>query len=164
MAATCAACMQPITSRAALVVSGTEVFHRACALNISTSRAHRQAQRVLEVERMVEIAQRGMAEVQRSCDAYVSRSEQAVAVAQAAQEAAENRAAVAQRAGRELGIALGEMRQARDAALRERDAARSEAALHQRLGSATSTTDVATVGKLPVEDDSVQRFAMLELD
>lgn len=120
---------------------------------------------------MVEIAQRGMLEMQRACDGHVTRAEYAVAAAKAeaaaaarAQVAAENAAAVAQRAVRELTTSLGAMTQARDLAVRERDAARSEAALHQQLGAASAAATKAATGGEDRQDDASARFAMLELD
>lgn len=175
MAATCAACMQPITKTTRFVLSGTEAFHRSCAMNMATSRANQQALRVLEVERMIEISQRGMAETKRVCDGYLTRANHAVAAARAeavaahaAQVAAENTALVAQRACRELTSRLANVTQARDEALRERDAARSEAALHQRMGPTPAATEpaatVVTAGKVATGDDAEQRFAAMELD
>jgi chromosome segregation ATPase len=169
MSAVCAACLRPITKATQFVLSGTEAFHRACAVHIERSRGSRQAQRILELERLVEVTQRGMDDTRRVCEGYVTRAEHAVAgakaevaAAQRAQGSAENAAAVAKRAVRELTTSLGAMSQALEQAQRERDAARSEAALHQQLGSAPAKA--ATAGEERQGDDAVQRFAMLELD
>jgi hypothetical protein len=170
--ATCAACMQPITKATRFVLCGTEALHRACVVNSARSLANRQAQRILELERLLELAQRGTRDAARSCEVYVTRADHAVAAARAealaahaAQVAAENTALVAHRACRALTSKLSDVSEARDETVRERDAARSEAALHQALGPAPSApaaahAEVAELGK----DDTEQRFSMMELD
>lgn len=160
--------MAPITTRSQLVVSGTEVFHRACAGAIEHSRSNRLTQQVLALERALEQAKRSAREAEQGCDRITSAFSgrlDALEVAMTATErdlARERRALTVARVERDTAVRMANSLRA------ERDSARAEAALHQRIGTPSTTPQVARTESTPdnadTRDDTEQRFAMLEFD
>jgi hypothetical protein len=149
--------MRPITSRTALVISQTEVFHRSCAGSIERSRGSRQSQRILELERELELAKRAAATARHQVssamtECSIARGHAEVARREAAQLRDERRdeRAVAQ-------TSIAELRQ-------ERDAARSEARAASALLATRLADQTATSGNPDDKDDTQTRFAMMELD
>ncbi len=156
--AACAICLRPLVSMANCVLVGTEVAHRGCA----------QAGGLTELWR----TRRALAESQEECQRYKNVAAEAARIAmRAATQVAEAGAAMARierdRARLLRASEAVTSQSGRDEELtRERDAARAEvAALRaQRPPPPPAVTATATPDSTPVEDATVLRFSLLDLD
>lgn len=151
MAATCAACMQPIVSRAQLVVMDTEVLHKQCVGQITELWRSRKA-------------------VAEALPAVVAANKK-IARATAEYEALEGRLAVMQRRAVAAEQKLGDVESMRDALTEHnRELRRDMAALRAEIESRAAPVPVAPpIAPEPaVRDQDLEsaaaRFAMLDLD
>jgi hypothetical protein len=176
--------MRPIvkgaTGPGAFILAGTEVFHRACAANVARSLRTRQEHEIVQLRG--ELAQLTIERDAREQEERIElarierdlrRAREDLRAAQLARASSEAMLAdrwIDQRLIAERDAAL----EIRDRAIRERDAARTEAALHQTIQGRTVTPPVAPQ-PLPQQilvvtptsedlDDSEIRFSLLELD
>jgi hypothetical protein len=149
--ATCAICLQPIVARNDVRVFGTEVMHRACATSGQDTIGQRQLREIAELRSALisarESERRQLVAVQQERRRALN-SERA---ARMADERVDN-------AGLERDEAVSRQVQAevaRDAAIRERNAARAEVA--KRTASEPSHTE-------DQRDATVIRMSLLDMD
>lgn len=155
MAATCAACLQPILRMDQCTISGSEVFHRRCVANIEDSIGNRRQRQIHELTQALEQSGRAVRQIERSAQqasrAAVSTAEQ-LTVALARAETALARATA------ESAVRRREHEQEVAALRAERDIARAEAAI-------AAAPRIATPADNPDSpDDATMRFSLLELD
>jgi hypothetical protein len=191
MAATCAACLQPITKLTGFVISGTEAFHRTCVANIARSVRTRQALEIVELRGELSnvILERDSLENDHRVE--LAKMDHQINRLREDLRAAESRAARAESSTYTVDDRIREQRDAaisaRDQAIRERDAARAEAALHQTIQGRVvparletrpvTSADVAAIAGRPISpppgdpvapesdlDDLEMRSSLLELD
>jgi hypothetical protein len=151
--ATCAICLQPIVTRNDVRVFGTEVMHRACAASGQETIGSRQRAQIAELRLALAAAQEGERRQTIFYQQMRHRAENAIRSARLADERVDN-------AGAERDLAVErEVRAtiARDAAIRERDAARAD--LAKRNPDVVLPTPAEDT-----RDGSVIRYSLLELD
>jgi hypothetical protein len=162
--ATCAVCQSPIVEPQRFVIDGTEVIHRACA----------RSGRFTVLQR----AQQDLATA-RHAEATAHRREiehrSKIAILEGKVRAQETDLERVRRDHRVLLRQFGITRTERDGAVLERDAARSELALHQTLAMSRAATAAPESPLAAVEakvvpeaegelDPTEKRFSLLELD
>jgi hypothetical protein len=141
MPAECSICGGSISSQARFVLSGTEVMHSACARSGRDTALQRLRQKVATLEIVASSAER----LERE-NAHLRREMSSI-----------------EHAHRERVSRLERTHSAElSRVTAERDAARTEAALHQALGARPGLT--APVEPTDTRDASEVRFSLLELD
>lgn len=136
-------------------ISGTEVFHRRCVVNIEDSIGNRRQRQVLELTQALERAGRTIRQLERSAQQATRAS--AATAAEMTAALARSETALAQSAAD--AAARARLHEQELAQLRsERDIARAEATI------ARSTHEVATPDSTPELDDAETRFSLLEFD
>lgn len=161
MGATCAACLLPIQRLDQCTISQTEVFHRRCIGRIVDSRGNRMAQRVLELEGERERYVRMMADAQHEL-ARARELEVRMAGAQSDVIRLNDEIRADAKEMQRRDRLHQETVQALQIAVRERDAARRELALHQIIATPERSPNVASSDA--DLDPTVIRFSLLELD
>jgi len=175
MGAHCAVCRQPITKQTRFKVAGTEAIHDACLSQLSQSVLHRLRrrhdeivatmtsleQRALRAENQLTLSRQLVVERERDLDVLRrDRDRLREDLSALRTRAADNEAAAwhrGQRVGQEI---LDRLAAERDAARRERDAARAELALFHALHASTPAREPAKDER----DASEIRFSLLDLD
>jgi hypothetical protein len=185
--ATCAVCSQPIVKGDPFVLVGTEGMHRRCALLAGHSVLRRTRAEVERLRRELENSQRDLSVTRNDLDnarhslrSEISERTRAMEREHRAKERAHRAEQLAEHQDRDHARELARMAGNVREALRERDVARNEAALHQTIqgqpvdvqGRTSSAMTSAQPAALPAqdlpssqnEDTSAIRFSLLELD
>lgn len=155
MPATCAICLQPITTGNDVRVSGTEVMHRGCAMSGRETIRQRQQRQLAELQGALVAAQEGERRQMALYQQARLRADRSKDAARLADERVDNAGverdeAVSRRVRAEI---------ARDLAIRERDTARAE------LSKRAQAPDVAPPTLVDDQEDGTSiRFGLLELD
>lgn len=142
--ATCAICMQPISTGSKFVLSDTEVMHRTCALGGGKTVLAKARQAHADLHVTVERAQRAAEHAAKTAAELQGRLEVSVGANSA------------------LGNALLAMKRERDVAIQERDLART--ARGNAHVPVVVTPTVQEVVDDPPQDDAAVRFSLLEFD
>lgn len=169
MTAICASCMKPIVKGVGrFVLSGTEAFHTHCASGIQRSLSVRQSERIAQLEQDAERTRRDLDAARHQSDRLRIAHEHALNDRLRLQCALENATEDRHRIQRELDRQRADL----ERVTAERNAARTEAALHQTLAAANVTRTTHGTGTTgdnekvtPDSRDAAEiRAAMLELD
>jgi hypothetical protein len=154
--ATCAICLQPIVARNDVRVFGTEVMHRACASSGQETIGQRHQREIADLRRELVSTQESERRQALALQQERRRALNSERAARMADERVDERVDKAELERDEAVSRQVQAEIARDAAIRERNAARADLAKHTSAPEAPQIEDQ--------RDDTIIRMSLLDMD